>query len=298
MNDLRVHLKKLFKKTINLFGINIHHLLERVYCWSLIKAQNQQSMYDLAQSLRKIVPDISHQYSRGDFEFNNYWELKDRLLHAFQVKLMLKAIENFSLEKLTVVDIGDSAGTHMVYLKELGEKKYNIKTVSINLDRKAIDRIKARGLKALLKRAEDLRAKDINGDVDLFTCFEMVEHLHNPTLFFRRIARRITCKKMVITVPYLSRSRVGLHHIRHGSMKITTAENEHIFELSPKDWTLLILHSGWKIIFSDIYFQYPKGRLMSSLLKLLWKKVDFEGFWGAILQKETTYSDRYQDWEE
>jgi len=30
---------------------------------------------------------------------------------------MLKALEGFSADKLIVADIGDSAGTHMLYLK-------------------------------------------------------------------------------------------------------------------------------------------------------------------------------------
>lgn len=96
----------------------------------------------------------------------------------------------------------------------------------------------------------------------------------------------------------MKNSRVGLCHIRNRSDKVIFAEEEHIFELSPEDWTLLMLHSGWKIIYSKIYYQYPrKWPIISELLKLYWRKNDFEGFWGAILEKDLRFSDQYQDWE-
>jgi hypothetical protein len=108
---------------------------------------------------------------------------------------------------------------------------------------------------------------------------------------------------MVVTVPYLKKSRVGLHHLRHGHHKKVFAEDVHIFELSPEDWTLLILHSGWKVVYSEIYYQYPRMiplviPLLSPMFSWYWRNIDFEGFWGAILKKDTTISDYYQDWDE
>lgn len=69
--------------------------------------------------------------------------------------------------------------------------------------------------------------------------------------------------------------------------------------IDPNDWTLLLLHSGWKVTFSKIYYQYPtRWPVISSFLRWFWKTSDFEGFWGAILEKDMTYCDLYQDWEE
>lgn len=104
---------------------------------------------------------------------------------------------------------------------------------------------------------------------------------------------------MLITVPYLRTSRVGLHQIRLGTKRKVFAEEEHIFELCPEDWTLLFMHSGWKVAHSEIYYQYPrKWPIISILLRYFWKATDFEGFWGAILKKDTMLSDFYQDWED
>ena len=201
-------------------------------------------------------------------------------------------------KRLRVVDVGDSAGTHMMYLKELLGPEREVDTISVNLDPRAIEKITSRGLKACLCRAEDLQFTDGEG-IDLTTSFEMVEHLHNPAIFFRRMALRLPCNRMLITVPYLKRSRVGLHSIRNQSTKSVFAEDEHIFELSPEDWTLLMLHAGWKVVHDEIYYQYPqKIPVVSPVLSRYWRRIDFEGFWGAILERDRAYSDLYKDWEE
>jgi len=293
-------IKRIVKKGLSICGIDARSLYQKISYWSLVKAVKQQELSDLVEILRNIVPDISRQESREISNFNAYWELKRRAMHAFQCKLMLKAVENVSTDKLVIVDIGDSAGTHMLYLKELTKgQRDNIDTVSINLDPRAVEKIRTRGLRAILKRAEDIGPEDVGGNqIELCTSFQMVEHLHNPAIFFRRLAKNRLCKKILITVPYLRKSRVGLHHLRSKSREIIYAEDEHIFELSPEDWTLLFLHSGWKVAFSKIYYQYPTGWPIAAIfLRWFWKTSDFEGFWGAILEKETTYSDLYKDWE-
>lgn len=284
----------ILKKIINFSGINHRVIIERIANWSLSKALNQDGLFPLVKKLQTIVPDITDQYSIKH-EFNDYWNLNVRGLHAFQTSLMLEAIANIIKNKITVVDIGDSAGTHMLYLKNIIKDK-KIDTISVNLDERAIAKITAKGLKAILSRAEDIVIK--NNEIDLFTSFEMVEHLHNPAIFFYRLTKKNQCNKLLITVPYLKQSRVGLQHIRNRSAEPAFAEDEHIFELSPKDWKLLLLHSGWKVTYSKIYFQYPRRwPIISNFLAIFWRMTDFEGFWGAFLEKDTSFSDLYMDWE-
>ncbi len=289
--------KKHIKKILAFLGINTEALIQQTGNWSLNLAAGENRRGKLVEKLRGIVPDITNQECSTEHLFNAYWEFKRRSLQAFQCALMLQALQYFSSGKLRAADIGDSAGTHMLYLKELAKDKFTIDTVSINLSAEAVEKIKARGLEAILCRAEQIALKDIN--VDLFTCFQMLEHLHNPAIFLRRLAKKGGGRRVVITVPYLKRSRVGLQHIRNRLEKTVDAEMEHIFELSPEDWTLLMLHSGWRVVDSDIYYQYPRRwPLLREIFALFWRKTDFEGFWGAILEKDLTFSDRYKDWED
>jgi hypothetical protein len=167
----------------------------------------------------------------------------------------------------------------------------------VNLDPAAVEKIKARGLDAVLCRAEELPLLGITGD--LFVSFEMLEHLHNPALFLRRLAKQTECRLLVVTVPFRRNSRVGLHTIRNDIREAVTAEGEHIFELNPSDWKLLMLHSGWRIVQEETYYQYPTAwPVANTLLSWYWRTKDFEGFWGAILQKDVSVCDRYLDWED
>jgi hypothetical protein len=292
-----MYLQSIIKSVLSVAGFDAGRMNQGFAALSLRLALRENGLIDLIPRLRKIVPDISDQESSEKDIFNAYWELKRRAMHSFQCHLMLKALDYFNKVQLSVVDIGDSAGTHMLYLKELAKQKCDVDTLSVNIDKRAVDKIRARGLKAILCRAEDLNVEGQH--IDLFTSFEMVEHLHNPAIFFRRLAKKGKCNRLLITVPYMKDSRVGLYYIRNKSDKTYFAGDEHIFELNPADWTLLMLHSGWKVIHSQISYQYPrKIPLIRQIFSWYWKKTDFEGFWGAILEKETTFSDKYMDWED
>jgi len=292
-----MHIKSLLKKILKALRLDHQKVVKSIRVWS-INSSLSQSMTSLVERLKAIIPDISNQYSTNDLSSDDYPGFKLRAQQAFQCSLMLKALTIFPLDKkIIVVDIGDSAGTHMLYLKELTKDKMKIDTISVNLDPQAIEKIRKRGLEAILSRAEDL---DLGKrKVDLFTTFEMVEHLHNPAIFFHRLAKKSECNKIVLTVPYLNASRVGLHSIRSKAYKAITAEKEHVFELNPHDWKLLFLHSGWNVVHDEIYYQYPKSiPVISNVLSWFWRTTDFEGFWGAILEKDTSFSELYQDWED
>ncbi len=283
---------------LTLVGVDKRKFHEKLGMWSVGMAVAEKGYGELIKKLREIQPDLSEQYSSGKEAYNDYAEFKLRGMHAFQCSLMLGLLDSLPEGTLTVVDIGDSAGTHMKYLQGLTQGRYDIDAISINLDPRAVEKIKAKGQKALLCRAEEL---DLGADrsVDLFTSFEMVEHLHNPAIFFRRLSKRSRCSRMLITVPYRRESRVGLHNVRNGATGKVYAEDEHVFELNPRDWSLLLLHSGWGVVREEIYLQYPaRLPVIGRALAWYWRNSDFEGFWGAVLEKDTAFADRYMDWED
>ena len=80
--------------------------------------------------------------------------------------------------------------------------------------------------------------------------------------------------------------------IRNPVSQITTT---HILELAPEDLKLLALHSGWKVVYDQIYRQYPKYGLMR-IMKPWWERFDFEGFYGMILTRDDSWSSLYKDW--
>ena len=272
---------------------SIKPFLRKIYQWllkmSIEKASKEQGLKNIADELAKTVLDITDQYTTFKVA-NPYVKVKVRNQHAFQIALANEVISEF--EKLTIVDIGDSAGTHLQYIMGLHSKNREIQCLSVNLDAQAVEKIQQKGLDAVNARAEDLHNYNINADI--FLCIQTLEHLMNPCHFLHELSTKTNAKYMVITVPYLKNSRVGLHHIR-GGLGNVYAENTHIFELSPKDWKLLVRHSGWDIVKEKLYRQYPRRGLFW-ITKALWKRFDYEGFYGMILTKDDTWSSRYMDW--
>jgi hypothetical protein len=265
---------------------------------SLKSAIKEQKLDKLVERLTDIVPDLTDQYTMFVVE-GEFLRLKVRACHAFQIDLTQHAVSMLKKDKYTIVDIGDSSGTHLKYLESIYSGN-SIDTISVNLDKKAVTRIIDKGMKAIECRAEELHKHPdfTSNSVDIFLSFEMVEHLMDPVTFMHNMAIESECKYFVVTVPYLYRSRVGLHHVRAGKERLPdyfVAENTHIFELSPDDWDLIFKFSGWKIVKSVKYTQYPTKNPLS-LLKWGWRRMDFDGFYGVILEKDDTYSKRYKDW--
>ena len=265
--------------------------LQSILTRSIRCAVREQGLEALSDRLEKIVPDISQQYSLFEVK-EGYLKAKVRAMHAFQMSLLGEVMRNFQ-NSAVIVDIGDSAGTHIQYIKGLYSQKMKVKSLSVNLDEKAVARIKAKGLDAVCAKAEDLGSYDIKPDI--FLCFETLEHLMDPCNFLRSLSLGTKAEYLIITVPYLTNSRVGLHHIRNCAQNDVYAENTHIFELSPSDWKLLILHSGWCIKAEKIYLQYPQRGVLR-ITRSYWRKSDYEGFYGLVLSRDNSWTSKYKNW--
>jgi hypothetical protein len=164
----------------------------------------------------------------------------------------------------------------------------------VNMDAEAVMRIRQAGLEAVHARAEELAKHRV--DANILLSFAMVEHLIDPCGFLHSLSENTTCQVFIVTVPYVARSRVGLRYIRQNQPHQVNAENTHIFELSPDDWRLVFRYSGWAILADRIYYQYPRRSPLTPALKLFWRRNDFEGFYGAILKPDKTWSRLYADW--
>ncbi len=277
-------------------GLDVRAVYQRLSAWSLEAAAREQELGALRESLRQAVPDIADQYSRpfpAD-EYERFWEPKMRGLHAFQMKLTLDAIRHIGRPHLVVADIGDSSGTHARYLKVLSVDVSRV--VSVNLDARAVERIRRKGGEAIHCRAEQLSVEGL--DVDLFLSFETVEHLTDPVRFLHQLATSGTADVLVMTVPYRKVSRFGAGEIRTPDWQLPermTAEDLHVFEFSPADWLLLARFAGWREIVSRVYWQYPR-RSVLRVMAPLWRGLDYEGFFGVALGRDLTFASRYVDW--
>jgi hypothetical protein len=281
-------LRNLLKKAPRSWKLSAVKLAEGVMSSSIKSAVKQQNLDQLMKRLIEIVPDISEQYTTHKLA-TPYSLFNVRALHAFQISLVQKTFELLNIkqnEPVTIVDIGDSAGTHLQYLNNLHG---NIRSLSVNLDAEAVSKIKNKGLEAIEARAEDLHMYNI--DPDIFMLFETLEHLHSPLQLLQSLSE-VDCKAFIITVPYVSKTRVALKYIREGREEIVSSEAVHVFELSPTDLRLLFQFAGWRVLHDDIYYQYPKFHPLSAS-KPIWKNLDFEGFYGAVLVHDKKWKNLY-----
>ena len=72
-------------------------------------------------------------------------------------------------------------------------------------------------------------------------------------------------------------------------------KNTHIFELSPEDLNFPFKFTGMKVIYSDLYNQYPRHGFLRAV-KFIRKRFDYEGLYGLILEKDNSYKSQYQVW--
>lgn len=278
----------------------IRIILYKLLTISLIQSNKERNENLLKQKLSKIIPDLSKQYTTFEIDMqNDYLTNKVRGQHAFQVSMALKAINILKdqASAINIVDIGDSSGSHLIYLDQLIKESGNLKAemLSVNLDPIAIEKIRSKGLNAILSKAEDLHLQPDGIKADIFLSYEMLEHLFDPISFLHNMAEKSECEYFVITVPYVQQSRIGMHHLRAMDTKDIYAENTHIFELSPNDWDLIFQFSGWEIVYNDKYTQYPKS-FPYNLTKYMWRNIDFDGFYGVILKKNNIFASKYKNW--
>jgi len=268
----------------------LHGLMRR----SVQSACRQQDLDALYRQLSDVVPDITDQYTTHLLE-TDYDRVVVRALHAFQMKMTQMALSRLSLNHdrpLVVIDIGDSAGTHIRYLHALYPKT-KVRALSVNIDAEAVKKIQAKGFEAVCMKAEDLPKQGIRADV--LMSFETLEHLMDPIHFLKDLSDSSECEAFIVTVPYVRQSRVNLQHVRPGASVEAIPENIHVFELAPDDWRRIFKHTGWSIAAEERYLQYPRFGLLR-LTRSLWKNLDFEGYWGVILTRDSTFKDQYKGW--
>lgn len=290
-----IGLLKLLARTA---GVDTRKLYQTLSAKSIEAAIREQSLENICTRLREIVPQLTDQYSHDldREEYARYWEIKMRGNHAFQIDSALRALEEIGGNDLTLVDLGDSSGNHCQYLKALAPPAQISRTISVNLDPVAVEKIRCKGGEAILCRAEELEEQGLRPDLMLL--FETLEHFTDPLRFLRSMATEGNIENILLTVPYRQNSRFGGALLRQPEETIPTEitpEEVHIFELSPDDWSLMARLAGYRTSFRRVYRQYPQ-RSTFRVLKPLWHKYDFEGFLALFLRRDRSLSDRYTGW--
>lgn len=262
------------------------------------------------KAIAGMVKEDNRYYSIWKLSFEALPNLVDHFVNSkldteavARVRMLICAETYFLKEVITILnsnglcinnylDIGDSDGAVRILLRRSMEN-FKIETLGINLQTEAVWRIREKGL-----AAECIDAMHIhrNGkSYDIVSVFETLEHLTDPISFLINL-REMVGLRLIVSVPLITKSRVNLAYLgnKWPKEKVPTIENTHIFELSPKDWQKIFLHSGWSIEAEKNIRQFPSRGLLKWLMQYLWRNISFEGFWFVSLKKDNTYTQRFQ----
>ncbi|MAF96551.1 MAG: hypothetical protein CMM60_12455 [Rhodospirillaceae bacterium] len=268
---------------------------------SVDRACKEYGLSDLRRTLESLVPNISDQCS--GYTLSESWSQIVRARHALQICQVQRAISLLdSTLKLSIVDIGDSSGVHLEYIRALNER-IRFSTLSINNDEIAVSKIRDKGFPTLKTRIESMHGDpEFIADANIYLCFETMEHLRDPTTFLHNLASLTGCEYLVLSVPYVRQSRVGLHQLRSQPGRVMKAEQRpfnaettHIFELCPQDWNLLFRFTGWRIVDQFIFTHYPRREALS-LCRYLWRRLNFDGHYAVVLEPDDSVARLYEDW--
>jgi hypothetical protein len=247
-----------------------------------------QQMWDLSLT---VLPDLTDHYATVSVDAEGQMRL--RLLLCAQAVFMRKVVDAFKSETLNGwVDVGDSDGAaRQLFLKSSPEMA-GFRTLGVNLEPEAVALIRSKGLEAECLNAMDLNRKGVA--CDLVSVFETLEHIPDPVGFLERM-QEVVGRRLVVSVPLIAASRVGLRYLtpKWEPHKRPSYSNNHVFELSPSDWTKIFRHTGWAVEDEWKVRQYPDRGPLKWLMQAAWRRISFEGYFFVVLKKDTTDSARF-----
>lgn len=195
-------------------------------------------------------------------------------------------------QRCTYADIGDSDGSVRVVMHEIFGRD-RLATMGINLQPSVVKRMQDMGLEAICEDAVEVGRRGVRYNV--VSVFETLEHLPDPIGFLKAIGAVVE-DRLVLSVPYVRRSRVGLQYLSKSwpAGDVATIENVHMFELCPADLRKIFQHAGWRVDREAVFKQFPAWSPSGVLLSIYWRLTSFEGFYFASLVKDDTHASRYQ----
>ncbi len=249
-----------------------------------------QQMWDLSTT---VLLDLSNHFAT--FRVDAEGQVRLRLLLCAQAVFIRTVIDVLNKKEDAVngwVDVGDSDGSARLLFLKSAPQMQGFRTFGVNLEPKAVELIRSKGLEAECMNAMNLHKKGIS--FDIVSVFETLEHMPDPVGFLERI-HQVVGRRLVISVPLITASRVGLNYLtpKWDFQMKPGYSNNHFFEFSPRDWQKLFSHTGWAIEDEWKVRQFPRSGPLNWMMSYAWRRISFEGFWFVSLKKDLTLSSRF-----
>jgi SAM-dependent methyltransferase len=131
-----------------------------------------------ASELSRIYPSNYHAFAFSQENFGLVYRIREWL----EARRMLRATSNLG-DAATILDVGCGDGFHLDLIKRYGRPGWRV--VGVDLDARAVQRARARGLEVLHGALKDVALEDRG--VDLVLCIQTIEHVADPLALLREV---------------------------------------------------------------------------------------------------------------
>jgi SAM-dependent methyltransferase len=197
----------------------------------------------------RIYPPSYHAFAFDAAHFGIVHRVRERL-EAWRLLRATRGLDSGA----TILDVGCGDGFHLDLIRRYGRPGW--KAVGVDLDPRAVQRARSRGLDVVLGRLDQAGIAD--GSVDLALCIQTIEHVDDPPALLRTIRRLLKPNGRLLIVTdntgsldfrlFSGRHWGGYHFPRHWNLfdrtsmarlaKLTGYDVESLQTMtSPVNWT-------------------------------------------------------------
>ncbi len=200
----------------------------------------------------------------------------------FHLSIQLAEIINTLKERLQLADPNyrnasflDAGDPDRIVLRSIGSER----GVSLNIMDDCLKQVK--GVGGFPVKGDIQMMSFRNKSFDYVLCFETLEHLENPILGLKELAR-VSTKKVFISIPWVEKT--SIHEDNYAPD--TPAVENHVFEFSREDFAKIITHADLKITYYKEINIFPN--ISNPFHNFLFKRFYYPGFFPKIQFYELT----------
>ena len=158
-----------------------------------------------------------------------------------KAKMILKKINKNKIKNYTFVDIGGGNG---VFAREISNLKKR-SAVVIEPSPFMANECRKKKLNVIQKFLENVKKEDLPNEKKCFTCFELLEHLHNPSKFIKNVKKLMSKKDLFV---FTTLSSTGADILTLWSNSRSVSPPHHINFFNPKSIEIFLKKHKFKII--------------------------------------------------
>lgn len=283
MKEHEIRKKNIYKKLLQLTKLDALRLskkcVEKIKCYScnkilidsFVKSGFKYSECKMCRGLfanprpsQNVINDF-YRNSKTSKYFDIFYKsnLKNRIIKIWKPKT--KIITDFllkeNIKKSNIIDLGAGYGTFCNLMDK--NKKFNV--VAVEPSALLSNNLKKKKIKTINKFSEDLIKSDLPAGKNIFVSFELIEHLQNPSKFFKKLSK-VAKNGDYFIFTTLSGAGLDIRELWENSNAICPPQHLNFF--NPYSIKIFMEKNGYKVLKID-----TPGKLDISILENNFKKI-------------------------